>query len=265
MAGRRPRSELAVSLFPFLSILACVIGTLTLLIAALAVGQMASSSQASAAAEPETPISTIVERIAGHSLELSRVLDEYNRLERMRGRLEGLGLDPLASPAALERQLQERARMVELTSRNEANNSEIEEIRGALRVLEAELENVSELPGNTPIAILPSGFGDQLAPYFVEVRAEGLRIRKRSGVWSENMNLSDLHQRGRFKVFLENVRARGTATAIFLVRPSGVDNFRRAERMAEQNYVRFGKLAIPGEGVIDFMAIEGPTKPRDST
>ena len=41
MARRRKRSELAVSLFPFISVLSCVIGTLTLMIAAAAIGEVA--------------------------------------------------------------------------------------------------------------------------------------------------------------------------------------------------------------------------------
>ena len=41
MASRRTKRDFASSLFPFLSVLACVIGTLTLLIAALALGQVA--------------------------------------------------------------------------------------------------------------------------------------------------------------------------------------------------------------------------------
>ena len=41
--ARRQAREQSSSLFPFLSVLACVIGTLTLLIASLAIGQVAES------------------------------------------------------------------------------------------------------------------------------------------------------------------------------------------------------------------------------
>ena len=46
--ARRPAEEDGVSLFPFLSVLACVIGTLTLMIMALALGQMDTEEVASA-------------------------------------------------------------------------------------------------------------------------------------------------------------------------------------------------------------------------
>ena len=39
--ARGPSRDLGSSLFPFLSVLACVIGTLSLLIASLAIGQVA--------------------------------------------------------------------------------------------------------------------------------------------------------------------------------------------------------------------------------
>ena len=38
--ARRAKTKVTVSLFPFMSILACVIGTLTLMLTAMALGQM---------------------------------------------------------------------------------------------------------------------------------------------------------------------------------------------------------------------------------
>ena len=67
MATRRARGELAVSLFPFLSILACVIGTLTLLFAALAVNQVAEDL--ASRSEESTPSPELeAERAAVRSL-----------------------------------------------------------------------------------------------------------------------------------------------------------------------------------------------------
>ena len=40
MGRRKKRGDPSVTLFPFLSVLACVIGVLTLMITALAIGQM---------------------------------------------------------------------------------------------------------------------------------------------------------------------------------------------------------------------------------
>lgn len=53
---RRKRQAITISLFPFLSILACVIGTLTLLIAGMIVGEVSSpypSSEMDASADPK--------------------------------------------------------------------------------------------------------------------------------------------------------------------------------------------------------------------
>ena len=121
-----------------------------------------------------------------------------------------------------------------------------------------EIENLAELPGDAPIEILPAGDGPDLTPYFVEIQSDGVRVLTKEGAWSLLLNLGDLHERGRFKVFLENVRAKGNATTIFLVRPNGVKNFKRAEIISKEIFVRFGKLPIPGSGVIDFKALAKP-------
>ena len=260
MPRRRPKTALAVSLFPFLSILACVMGILTLLIAALAVGEIASTPPPStlSRAEPTPPISVWVDRIARNSASLSRALASRAAAKRLQSILDQFGLASDSTLEDLERQLDDRARLTALALAREADLTEIEEIRGSLRVMATEIRQMADFPSDTPIEILPAGTTDRLAPYFVEVLADGLRIRRRDGEWSQLLKLDDLHQRGLFKVFLENVRARGNATAIFLVRPSGVESFMQAKAMATRNFVRFGKLAVPGEGSIDFKAVDRP-------
>ena len=81
MASRPPKREFASSLFPFLSVLACVIGTLTLLIAALALGQVAQDLlDARSASAEEVDLST--ERAALRQLEAQLSRDERLKQER---------------------------------------------------------------------------------------------------------------------------------------------------------------------------------------
>jgi hypothetical protein len=64
--------------------------------------------------------------------------------------------------------------------------------------------------------------------------------------------MGDLVQGGRFKVYLQKVRAVRYGTVIFLIRPSGVETYKRAVKMADELYIRNAKLPMPGFGEIDF-------------
>ena len=99
MARRAAGEQDDVSLFPFLSVLACVIGTLTLMIAALALGQMDNPTVASAeryeAVRAETArlaaeIAALKEQSAGldehrHQLDLAQIaLDDNPQVSKNR-------------------------------------------------------------------------------------------------------------------------------------------------------------------------------------
>ncbi|MFT5444621.1 MAG: hypothetical protein ACI8W3_003678 [Myxococcota bacterium] len=252
MAKRHRTGELAVTLFPFLSILACVIGTLTLMIAALALGEMATQSPTREPVTREEDLQVLVERIDAESRSLGEALAAQRSLASVRDAIAARGFARDATPGQIKQQLADRRAVSELTAKREQLDQEVSELRAAAEVLETEIRNRSVLAEDAPVEILPHGTGSLLAPYFVETLPEGVRIRRKDGAWSEEWSLDDILERGRFKVFLEEVRVRGNATVIFLVRPLGVDTFRRAELLATSHYVRFGKLAIPGTGKIDF-------------
>jgi hypothetical protein len=252
MARRRSRAELVVSLFPFLSILACVIGTLTLMIAALALGEMASSSQTHPGAIDESELSLLVDRIESSSQKLGNTLAEQRKLASVRRQWRELGFGDDANVDGLARQIADRRQLADLKRTRRQREAEIEALRAAAEVLESEIRSYDEPPDDAPVQILPWGSGPPLAPYFVECRRDGVRVRKKDGSWSEEWNLDDLVDHGRFKVFLEEVRYRGNSTAIFLIRPDGVESAERALLLASTHYVRAGKLPIPGSGEIDF-------------
>jgi hypothetical protein len=259
VATRRGRGELAVSLFPFLSILACVIGTLTLMIAALALGQMASSSKTHPGAINENELALLVDRIEASSRELGKTLSERRQLAALRRQWKELGFDDDASVEGLARQIEDRRQLAGLVRRRAEQEAEIEALRSAAEVLESEIRDAAEPPDDAPVQVLPRGSGPPLVPYFVECRRDGVRIRRKDGSWSEEWSLDNMLDHGRFKVFLEEVRIRTNSTAIFLVRPDGVKTAQRAELLASTLYVRTGKLAIPGTGEIDFRRYDATT------
>lgn len=260
MARRRDRAELAVSLFPFLSILACVIGTLTLMIAALALGEMASSSKAHPGAINESELALLVDQIEASSRELGETLSEYRQLASLQRQWRKLGFADDTTAAGLARQIDDRRQLADLERMRAKREAEIQALRSAAEVLETEIRSYAEPPDDAPVQILPRGSGPPLAPYFVECRRDGVRVRRKDGDWSEEWDLDEMIDHGRFKVFLEEVRIRGNSTAIFLIRPDGVETARRALLLASTQYVRFGKLAIPGSGEIDFRRYDAGTR-----
>ena len=154
-----------------------------------------------------------------------------------------------------------RAKEAALERRRRRLRKQLDELGNAIAIVESELSEKSDLPNDAPIALLPSGSQNPLTPYFVEVRKGGLRLRKANGSWSEEFHLTDLVQKGRFKVFLEHVRSVMRGTVIFLIRPDGTATYEEARDLADASYVRNGKLPIPSDGLIDFRLVEGSGPP----
>jgi hypothetical protein len=266
VASRRNRHDLSVSLFPFLSVLACVIGTLTLLIAALAFTQIAS--EASPARDPDQPEPQLaaligqdmIEQFARKLEELSASLSQAASLDVRRDTLEAQLLERgLPKDLTVEELDAKIAMLVTLEEAREQiaqSEQEVALLHATLKDDHDRLERSRTLPDDAPIALMPRGDGSSLAPYFVECRADGVRIRRKNRSWSEELHLRDLVERGRFRVFLEKVRSVRGASAIFLMRPDAVKTCREAEEMANQVYARHGKLPIPGDGPIDLRLVE---------
>ena len=266
MPRRRRKPGVTISLFPFLSVLACVIGTLTLMIAALAISQMASAmrppefdARAEAIATPTpTSFDDWVRRLTELSNQIGAAIADRDRLKMLQQRLAKHGVSRDLSDAELERAVRVREERQALEKRSRRITRQTKELGKAIEILEDEIEASSELPDDAPVALLPSGSRAPLTPYFIECLKGGVRLRGRNGTWSPELYLTDLVDKSRIRVYLERVRLTRSGTAIFLLRPDGVETYKRAEEIAKVALVRYGKLPIPGSGEIDFRLIESP-------
>jgi hypothetical protein len=264
MRRRRRRPGLAASLFPFLSVLACVIGTLTLMIAALGLGEVAASTRSEQAFEEELAarraeatrdaerVRALAEEIAALEARIATAREQEQDLEALRNQLQAFGISPQTRGGALSRAVERRIEADRLVAQLAAFEAELAELLQVVEDTEAELLEVEDDSSLAPIALLPLGTGQKLAPFFVECSADGLRVQLRDGRWSDFLHMGDLVQGGRFKVYLQKVRTVRYGTVIFLIRPSGVETYKRAVKMAEELYIRNAKLPIPGWGEIDF-------------
>jgi cell division protein FtsB len=253
VASRPRQREFASSLFPFLSVLACLIGTLTLLIAALALGQVAQDllDESDAAAE-QVDLST--ERAVVRKLVAK--LEREERLAEERGaaaaELRALGIHPEQPEARRQQQVDTRlsaARLARRLAKLEAEAADMDSAIGGARVA-----LVSERAGDDvgPIRILPQGSARPLLPFFVECRKEGFRLYHKDLKRSFYLSRGVREDVEAFRAYLQRVRNVRDGTVIFLIRPDGIDSYRWAASQTGRAYVRHAKLPLPGQGELEF-------------
>jgi len=256
--ARRQRTTVTVSLFPFLSILACVIGTLTLMIMALALGQM------------DTDTVSDAERY----VRLQREVEEHtDRVASLEADLVEQGVSARATrdslsevEAELERLTQEKEslllKMQELAEPGEnvgvdeeAHQRTLEEIREeiarleeSIKELEAEAEQ-KEVEQEVPVLIRPGGSGRGMTPTFVECRAGEIVLLDREPV--ARISTTDIESSSEFATLLQTIAADENQVVVFLVREDSFSSYTKARNAAQSNYAKNGKLPIVGQGRID--------------
>lgn len=257
MARRRRRDGLSGSLFPFLSVLACVIGTLTLSLAALALGQLGGRSldQVRLADRFES-LQALLASAREELEELRKAIAEAEARERqdegLRERLAGLGLAPDVSLEELEAITALRRELEQLPQLRGESEREGLHLDSVIRARQREIEERGALQRNAPIAIDPSGLGRALRPYLVECAAGHIEVHRTRDGWSygipkEQILLNDSD----FATFLRHLRGIHGGIVIFLIREEGIDTYRLAREAADRQNVRHAKLPIPGGGELD--------------
>ena len=260
--SRRRRQDSEISLFPFLSVLACIIGTLILLLSAVAVGGIGGRSL------DEVRLS---ERFQAAEIFLAggrALLEDYEsqlRLEEERAeeeeelglRLSGLGLDPDIS-------LEELLSLVELEQEAESLDQERasldREVRRAseeARRRSEELTRRRQERSRAPIVIEPSGVGPNYEPFFVECTRDYIEVHRTRDEYSYRIPASEVSRSVDYKKFLRRLRAVNRGLLVFLIRPDGVETFNEAEAVANRLKVRNAKLPLPGDGALDFGLLQG--------
>jgi hypothetical protein len=258
MAKPRGDSENPVSLFPFLSILACVIGTLILLITSVALSQMGSD-----------PEEELVERVEQYrELEqkqkqmderletmLPKVheLEQYKEaLKKLREQLEKLKKMQQADDAdklALQKLLEEQDRLEEALKKQ---LSEKEKLEAMLNELLAELERRRRVLDAPTVTVLPpkrsGGRRSRPDPVFVEANDQGIVLDPAGK--REVVPRGKLATDAQFKQLVDQVAA-GEQVLVILIRENGVASYQTADRFARTNGAHVAKLPLLGEGMLD--------------
>jgi DNA repair exonuclease SbcCD ATPase subunit len=263
MGRRKGNAQEAVSLFPFLSILACVIGALTLMITALALGQMdtdavASVEQYEKAKDQVESDQEVIEQLqrtiaqaessAGDALkELKEARQELKRLEEaVQEAIQGN--QPAEAPPEVDiEKLKQRIEQLEkeLAERKKTQ----EELAEALKDKQQADEAV--------VRIQPGGTGQNLNPHFVECTATGIVIYQ--GDEPLRVRRADMKTSAEFLDLLKRVSKSEKETVVFLLRDDALATYNAARSIARSEYARNGKLPVVGHGKLDLSLFENAT------
>ena len=259
MARRKGGDEETISLFPFLSILTCVIGILTMMISALVLAQVGNS------VDPEDAEAVRQAEARQKRYEAARkdVAAKEKQLAELRKQIaeaEALKKDPerLAKlkreRAASERDPAEAEAAEEILAQVDNLKRKIPEIDADLKLQEqSALEltaELQEMKDPKPVnKIISGGTGKDLIPAFIECETNHVILH--TSVPPLKIPRAELAQSGPFKQVVKRVAERQKSTIVFLVRPDGADAFNAARRLADEEGARNGKLPLVGSGEVD--------------
>lgn len=262
MAKRKSEQD-DVSLFPFLSILACVIGTLTLMISALALGQMDNPTVASA--EEYEKVKAELEKAQAEIDALQKKLndekenrkselgDQQLQLFAQEEKLEEIDEEVAAAQAALAKiQPPEIVAPVDQKSHAEAMKelkTELAETKKQVAQLDKQITEKKLPPEESEVSILPSGSGVGFEPIFIECAVGQVVLHTKAK--PESIRIGDLKTHKSFLAILEEVLKDEKKSIIFLVRSDALNVYNTARSHANTVGAKNGKLPIIGQGRID--------------
>lgn len=253
MARQPTSNEDDVSLFPFLSVLACIIGTLTLMIAALALGEM----------DNETVISS--EQYEQVQQRLTTVRAEVDQLKKLTAGASDRRRELAAARASLKALEQRIAAAKKESGEVEpaepmpeidlpALEKELAELADQVKKLEQLVAQRNRPPEEAEVVIKPGGSGVDIDPRFVECRSDSIVIYADK----EPLRIpkSQIGQDANFVGLLEKVAKSPRASVVFLIRDDGIGTYAAARGVAQAHYAKNGKLPVLGHGKIDLSLFE---------
>lgn len=265
MAQARPRSDPEVSLFPFLSILVCLIGALVLLIVIMTIVQASLAGGQN--------IDEVV-----RAREADKLRRELKEIDKKLTTALGGREDPRKLEAELKEK-QERFVLLRkrLTSsaedrkRDEQTNAELQkQLENFLIQLEAmmkerpplvaDIEKLKKeievrklkITAKPAVIVQPSGSGAGADAKLFFAVASGAGLTLYDGAEQKKITSGSIGTDEAYNEFLKKVAADPKSMLLFLLRDDGAGTFNRAAGWAESKFnVRTGKLPLPGGGEPD--------------
>lgn len=259
-----PKQKLdeSFSLFPFLDIMASLIGILVLMITAATLAQISKNEEDSA--DPEaaakaqariTQYRTVRKRLTTDTRQQEQLQKVVEQAEAARKQLEELQAEAKRLEAERVAAQERTEKLPPLEAEAERLRKLIEEAERKLKELQKQLEELRTLlanrkeAGQSEIQIMPSGSGYDLTPTFVECSANSVVLHDRPEPL--RIPVGGLASHEAFVQLLDKVKQQHKGTLVFLVRPDGAGTYQVARNIARGRYVTNGKLAVAGQGKLD--------------
>ncbi len=264
MPRRRVSAEQDVSLFPFLSIIACVIGVLTMMIATLALAQTDTQDVAQIEAYEKTnkqlaradqQIDLLRQQLQATNSSALTVAAQQRELEVTIEELEQL----LAEIERIDRALAEQQKVqIVIPPLDPASRETLAELKALSERLQAQVQQFqSELANRenaaaAQVTVLPQGSGLNFVPRFVEC-TDGAVVMHHLPQ-PKRIRAGEITTDSDFLELLETVANAVNESIVFLIRSDGLDVYRACQRICDERRIRNGKLPVVGKGVIDLSA-----------
>ncbi len=263
MPKRRNNSGEGVSLFPFMSILACLIGILTLMISvsmqvkqiqdvgrneeekARAVESRELTKTSKALEASTAKIQKDLERDKSTSAELAKLED---RKIILKTQVAEASKDPEKTDVQLQKMIEVmREEIAALKQGRPPLNKQLEDLKAQLALRKNPPKKVES------VQIRPGGTGVRAAArlFFVECNSTGIVLLTGAGA-PKSISLAAITQSQDYNALLDEVKSTRDSMVLFLIRKSGAASYNWAAGWAESKYeVLTGKLPVPNDGKID--------------
>lgn len=266
--GRRRTSsagDIEISLFPFLSILVCLIGALVILIVALSLMETSRGTDDAAinrAQEHQTMVRKIEElRAKADALLRDKGMDkQMARLRELQTRADTLEkkLAAVPKPKAAADKLEKESRA--LNEAIEKAKAREESLKSELKDAEVKLGQLSKakpaLPTGAPLRILPGGgFARNLSPLFVETCKNELVIHSRTRTVRVPSN--KIREDADFATAAKFAADQNDRILVFLIRPDSRTTYLTAQDAARKLGAVTGKVPLDGDGELDLSGFLG--------
>lgn len=257
MARRRSSSKREVSLFPFLDILGCLIGSLILIITTVVLEQMDQPSIVEAAKIDDMKQEAASEAARREQLE-RRLADLDRKAGPVQQRLDQARkrADEAARKAAEAQQQLAAAEKLTVDAPKPPPPADTASLTAQRRKLDAEIATIKadivarQRPPEQSIVVLPPGSGGgPKRGYFVEAANGKAVFHDGKSPWETAA--SKIAGDPRYKELLKKAATDKDAIITILIRPDGVGTYWELQKAATAAGARTGRVPLPGAGKLD--------------
>jgi len=259
MSRRRTNgSGSPVSLFPFLSILACMIGTLTLMITSLALTGMGVGRDDESIQRAEEYVALKKEStdLLKKADELKKQLERAQRAKEKVAVLEALLKSQSAAAELAERIIRLKVQIKSRETRASDLQKELARLKKELDSLRQEMVKRQQKFSKEFVKVLPpeGDYSTRFKPWFVEAGKTGITVY--DGVKPWVVSSSKIKTDKKFNDFLKKLAGSDSSQLVVLVRSTGLTALNIVTAHAESMGIDCGKLPLVGAGEVDLSSFK---------